>query len=92
MSLFNIFDVAGSGMSAQSVRLNVVASNLANADNLSGSEATAYRAKQPVFETVYGMARGEETNINTVKVQAIEQSSAPIQSRRRRCAGTLPPV
>lgn len=81
MSLFNIFDVAGSGMSAQSVRLNVVASNLANADNLSGSEAQAYRAKQPVFEMVYATVRGDENGVNRVRVAAIKESEAPIQSR-----------
>jgi len=81
MSLFNIFDVAGSGMSAQSVRLNVVASNLANADNVSGSEADAYHAKQPVFEAVYNAARGEDGDANMVKVASIRESNAPIQAR-----------
>lgn len=81
MSLFKIFDVAGSGMSAQSVRLNVVASNLANADNVSSSEANAYRAKQPIFEALYGVARGEGTNIDGVKVNSIVESTAPIQPR-----------
>lgn len=81
MSLFNIFDVAGSGMSAQSVRLNVVASNLANADNLSGSEAGAYRAKQPVFSVIYGSALDGGLNINGVKVASIDESTAPIQVR-----------
>ena len=81
MSLFNIFDVAGSGMSAQSVRLNTVASNLANADNLSGSEAEAYRAKEPVFETVYATMRGEDSNSNGVRVASIKESDAPIQAR-----------
>jgi flagellar basal-body rod protein FlgC len=81
MSLFNIFDVAGSGMSAQSVRLNTVASNLANADNLSGSEAEAYRAKEPVFETVYATVRGDDPNANGVRVVSIKESDAPIQTR-----------
>lgn len=52
MSSFKIFDIAGSGMAAQSVRLNTVASNLANAESVSGSAETAYRAKHPVFEAV----------------------------------------
>lgn len=81
MSLFNIFDVAGSGMSSQSVRLNVVASNLANADNVSGSEAEAYRAKQPVFEALYATARNEGSNANGVRVASIKDSEAPIQAR-----------
>lgn len=81
MSLFNIFDVAGSGMSAQSLRLNVVASNLANADNLAGSEAQAYHAREPVFATLYAGARGEAASANGVKVLSVQQSGAPIQAR-----------
>ena len=49
----NIFDVSGRAMSAQLVRLNTIASNLANANSLSGSEDTAYRAMKPVFETKF---------------------------------------
>ena len=52
MSSFNIFDIAGSGLSAQSVRLNTVASNLANADSVSGDPSTVYKARHPVFEAV----------------------------------------
>lgn len=52
MSLFNLFDVAGTAMSAQSIRLNATASNLANADSVSGSEQDVYRARHPVFATV----------------------------------------
>ena len=52
MSSFRIFDIAGSGMSAQSVRLNTVASNLANAESVSGDPAQVYRAKHPVFQAV----------------------------------------
>jgi flagellar basal-body rod protein FlgC len=52
MGLYNVFDIAGSSMSAQSVRLNTVASNLANADVVSTTEAGAYRSRQPVFAAV----------------------------------------
>ena len=51
MSLFNIFDIAGSGLSAQNTRLNTVASNLANAESIASSPETAYRSRQPVFAT-----------------------------------------
>lgn len=51
MSNLPIFDVAGSAMNAQSVRLSTVASNMANADSVSGDPNTVYRAKQPVFTT-----------------------------------------
>jgi flagellar basal-body rod protein FlgC len=50
MSLFNIFNVSGSAMSAQAQRLNVVASNLANADSATSASGEAYRARQVVFE------------------------------------------
>ncbi len=49
MSLSKIFDIAGSAMSAQSLRLNTVASNMANANSVSGSYDDAYRGRQPVF-------------------------------------------
>jgi flagellar basal-body rod protein FlgC len=52
MSSFKIFDVAGTGMSAQSVRLNTTASNLANADSVSGDPTKVYKAKHPLFEAI----------------------------------------
>lgn len=82
MSLFNVFDVAGSGMSAQSVRLNVTSSNLANAENVSGSPATVYRARQPVFAAVLNdaLGGGDESSA-AVRVLDIVQSRTPAQSR-----------
>lgn len=52
MSLFSVFNVAGSAMAAQSQRLNVVASNLANADSATSSTREAYRSRQVVFRTI----------------------------------------
>lgn len=51
MSMFNIFNVSGSAISAQSQRLNVVASNLANVDTVAGTDGKAYKARQVVFQT-----------------------------------------
>lgn len=51
MSLFKIFDVSGSAISAQSQRLNVVASNLANAESIAGPDGQPYKARQVVFQT-----------------------------------------
>jgi flagellar basal-body rod protein FlgC len=76
MSLFGIFDIAGSAMSAQTVRLNTTASNLANADNLSGSEAEAYRARHPVFSTFRDAL---DSSTASVKVDGIVESQAPVQ-------------
>lgn len=50
MSMFNVFNIAGSAMTAQSARLNAVASNMANADSIVGADGKPYRAKQVVFE------------------------------------------
>jgi flagellar basal-body rod protein FlgC len=50
MSLFKVFDIAGSAMTAQSMRLNVVASNMANADSVTSSDGQPYRAKQVIFQ------------------------------------------
>ncbi|QSP94111.1 flagellar basal body rod protein FlgC [Marinobacter salinisoli] len=53
MSLGSIFDIAGSGMTAQSLRLNTTASNIANAETASSSTETTYRARKPVFSAVH---------------------------------------
>ena len=63
----NIFDVAGRSMSAQLVRLNTIASNLANAGNISGTEGEAYRAMKPVFKTTYA-ANVKDSGISTTEV------------------------
>ena len=69
----NIFDVAGRAMSAQLVRMNTIASNLANAGNISGEEDTAYRAMKPIFETTYA-ANVKDTGISTTEVAGITRS------------------
>jgi len=85
MSLLNIFDIAGSGMSAQSLRLNTTSSNLANAENTSSSAAQAYRARHPVFATALNaLSNGnsiEQSASKGVQVLGIVESKAPIQSR-----------
>jgi flagellar basal-body rod protein FlgC len=50
MALFSVFDIAGSAMTAQSMRLNVVASNMANADSVTGPDGQPYKAKQVIFQ------------------------------------------
>ena len=49
MSIANVFDIAGMGMSVQTVRLNTIASNIANAETVAGSAEQAYRGRHPVF-------------------------------------------
>ena len=80
MSFFRIFDTAGSAMSAQSVRLNTTASNLANADTVASSPEAAYRAKEPVFAAIQ---RGIGKNAQTggVRVVGVAESQQPVGSR-----------
>jgi flagellar basal-body rod protein FlgC len=81
MSSFRIFDIAGSGMAAQSVRLNTVASNLANAESVSGTAAGAYKARHPVFEAVRAQVGMQQKGIEpgtAVRVSDIvEDQRAP---------------
>lgn len=73
MSLSNIFDIAGSALHAQLVRLNLTASNIANAGTMASTEAEAYKAKKPVFMTLLEREKSRATNSNTggVKVDRI---------------------
>lgn len=75
MSLLNILDVASSAISAQSERLNVVASNIANADSAAGPDGQAYRAKQIVFEAVPAPNGDGLAKVRTAGV--VEDTSAP---------------
>ena len=83
MPSFKIFDVAGSGMSAQSVRLNTVASNLANADSVSGDPNTVYKARHPIFEAVKSSLAqgGTESGNAAVHVKGIMESQATPNAR-----------
>lgn len=80
MSSFKVFDIAGSGLAAQSVRLNTVASNLANADSVSGDPSTVYKARHPVFQAVHAalgaLGQGQASG-SAVRVSGIVESTAP---------------
>jgi flagellar basal-body rod protein FlgC len=78
MSDFRIFDIAGSALAAQSVRLNTVASNLANADSVSSTPEGAYRARMPVFEA---MPDPNDPALAGVRVTEVTQSTTPPQAR-----------
>jgi len=78
MSLFNVFDIAGSGMSAQSLRLNTTASNLANADSVSSSVDQVYRTRSPVFAAVLDDAQ-QGYKQGGVQVKGIVESQAPVR-------------
>ncbi len=80
MSLFNVIDVAGSAMNAQSVRLNVTSSNLANAGSTSGDPDKVYRARQPIFST-FQQTLADQDGVTGVRLSGIVESSAPLQVR-----------
>ncbi|NRR30076.1 flagellar basal body rod protein FlgC [Oxalobacteraceae bacterium] len=76
MSLFNIFNVSGSAMSAQAQRLNVVASNLANVDSATSASGEAYRARQVVFEATPAKDGGASTG---VRVKQVIEDPSPLK-------------
>ena len=92
MALGNIFDIAGTGMNAQSLRLNTTASNLANAQSASSSVNEVYRSRQPVFAAIQQQAMRDAVVEGTysdnevdaaagVRVLGIVESDAPLQRR-----------
>ena len=83
MALNKVFDIAGSAMNGQSTRLNTTASNLANADSVSGDPGKVYRARNPVFESVpsFGQALQDESATVGVRIKGIVESQAPLQQR-----------
>lgn len=92
MSLMSIFDISGSAMSAQSVRLNTTASNMANANSAAGSPEQVYRSRQPIFATIqaemlsssnadaFGFDNGDGVG-RGVQILGIVESDAPHQQR-----------
>jgi flagellar basal-body rod protein FlgC len=81
MPSFKIFDIAGSGLSAQSVRLNTVASNLANADSVSSDPNKVYKARHPVFEAVRSALNSQDGTAAAVRVRSIMESTAAPSQR-----------
>jgi flagellar basal-body rod protein FlgC len=74
MSMFNIFNVSGSAVSAQSQRLNTVASNLANADTVAGPDGQSYKARHVLFQTTQ---MGETTSAGVRVADVVEDQTPP---------------
>ena len=74
MSNLPIFDIAGSALKAQSVRMSTIASNLSNADSIAGSPETVYKPLEPIFQAVTSRS---DPNLTGVQVKEIAQSDAP---------------
>lgn len=80
MALDNIFGIGGSALNAQTVRMNAVASNLANAGTVAGSDTEAFRGKRAVFKAILDdQLNGNENNKGGVKVTEISDDPAPIK-------------
>lgn len=80
MSLFRIFDISGSALEAQSVRMNTTASNMANANSASSASGDTYRARQPVFAPLVLEAMGASSDgVAGVSVQGVVESQAPLR-------------
>jgi flagellar basal-body rod protein FlgC len=80
MSLFNVFNVAGSALNAETIRLNTTASNLANAESVNGDVTKVYRARHPVFQAMMNDADDEFGGggaAKGVRVMGIVESTAP---------------
>jgi flagellar basal-body rod protein FlgC len=84
VSLFNVFNIAGSALNAETVRLNTTASNLANAESVNGDPSKVYRARQPVFQTLVDEsdldADGDQATAG-VRVLGVVESTAPPTER-----------
>ncbi|MDF2178327.1 flagellar basal body rod protein FlgC [Aliiglaciecola sp. CAU 1673] len=78
-SLFNVMNIASTGMSAESVRLNTTASNIANANSVSSSYDATYRARKPVFAAEMENAIEAQKGGTGVKVLGVVESDAPLQ-------------
>lgn len=77
MSNLPIFDIAGSALQAQSVRMSTIASNLSNADSVAGSPEAVYKPLEPIFQAVTSR---EDRNLTGVQVKEVTQSqAAPIK-------------
>jgi len=77
MSSFRIFDIAGSGMNAQNLRLNIVSSNLANVDAVSSSLEETYHARQPVFRAMLDKFN-PDASATGVSLAGVVESKAPL--------------
>ena len=80
MSLFSVFNVAGSALNAETIRLNTTASNLANAESVNGDASKVYRARHPVFQSMVDqsdLSLDGEGSTAGVRVLGITESTAP---------------
>ena len=81
MPILDVFNISGSGMAAQSLRLNTTASNIANAESVAADPADTYRARYPIFQASLDDAMGGKGASNAVSVPGIVESDKPLNIR-----------
>ena len=84
MSLFSVFNISGSALNAQTIRLNTTASNLANAESVDGDPTKVYRARHPVFQTLLNTSDTDadaDGAIAGVRVLGVVESTTPAPKR-----------
>lgn len=79
MSTMSIFQIAGSALTAQSQRMNVSASNMANADSVAGPNGQPYRAREVVFQMTPQAGQSYAQAVGGVEVAGVVESSAPLR-------------
>lgn len=79
MSLFNVLDISGTAMSAQNIRLNTTASNIANANTVSSNTESTYRARHTVFATALQNLTQEQNAGSGVQVMGVVEDQRPLQ-------------
>jgi flagellar basal-body rod protein FlgC len=81
MSLFNVFNVSGSALNAETIRLNTTASNLANAESVNGDPSKVYRARHPVFQSMIDTSDsslgGQDGPVGVRVLGVVESTAAP---------------
>ncbi len=91
MGISNTFRITGSALSAQSIHIDVIAKNMANSQVVSGSEATAFRARRPIFASMLDSSFGSsnsmgsgfnDSNVAGVRVNDFSNSQSPIEKQR----------
>ena len=78
MSIFKIFDITGAGMNAQMLRLNTVASNLANSETMAGKPEDVYKSRHPVFESIFNELTGDQGAVSVRVKKIMESDVAPV--------------
>jgi flagellar basal-body rod protein FlgC len=83
MSLFNVFNVSGSAMNAETIRLNTTTSNLANAETVNGDATKVYRARHPVFQAMMDSESGlddQEASAGVRVLGVVESNTPPVRT------------